>query len=84
MAKPCNRLHLLPARRVIGLRRAGNFCDCGNLILLFTSFFAIPLARQCCLDAALFTGLQVIGMTLYFFDNVLLLYLPLKPAQRIF
>lgn len=53
-------------------------------ILLFTSLFAIPLARQCCLDAALLTGLQIVGVTLDFLDNVLRLYLPLEPAQRIF
>jgi hypothetical protein len=55
----------------------------GLSVLLLTSFFAIPLARQCCFDAALFTGLQVVGVTLYFLDNVFLLYLALEPAQRI-
>ena len=55
-----------------------------NLILLFTSLFTIPLARKGCLDAALLTGLQIIGVTLDFLDDVLRLYLPLKPAQRIF
>src|ERR1039458_9239653 len=55
-----------------------------ELVLLFTSLLAIPLARQSCLDAALFTGLQVVGVTFHLFDDVLLLYLPLKPAQRIF
>ena len=55
-----------------------------QLVLLFTSLFAIPLARQSCLDATLLTGLQVIGVTFHLFDDVLLLYLPLKPAQRIF
>ncbi len=52
-------------------------------VLLFTSLLAIPLARQGCLDAALFARLQVVGVTLYFLDNVLLLYLALEPAQRI-
>ena len=55
-----------------------------QLVLLFTSLLAIPLARQSCLDATLLTGLQVIGVTLHLFDDVLLLYLPLEPAQRIF
>ena len=50
------------------------------LILLLTSFLAIPLARQSCLDAALLTGLQIVGVTFNFLDDVLLLYLPLKPA----
>ena len=54
-----------------------------DLILLFTSLFAIPLACQCCFHAALFTGFQVVGMTLHFLDDVFLLYLPLKPAQRV-
>ena len=50
------------------------------LVLLFTSFLAIPLACQCCFDTALLTGLQVIGMTLHFLDDVFLLYLAFKPA----
>ena len=53
-------------------------------ILLFASLFTIPLARQGGLDAALLTGLQVVGVTLDFLDDVLRLYLPLEPAQRIF
>ena len=53
-------------------------------VLLFTSLLTIPLARQSRLNAALFTGLQIVGVTLDFLDNVLLLYLPLEPAQRIF
>ncbi len=55
-----------------------------KLVSLFASLLAIPLACQCCFHAALLTGLQIVGVTLYFLDNVLLLYLPLKPAQRIF
>jgi len=55
-----------------------------GLVLLLASLLSIPLARQCCLDAALFTGLQIVGVTLDFLDDVLLLYLPLEPAQRIF
>jgi hypothetical protein len=55
-----------------------------KLVSLFASLLAIPLACQCCLHAALLTGLQIVGVTLYFLDNVLLLYLPLEPAQRIF
>src|SRR5579885_1472778 len=54
------------------------------LILLFTSLFAIPLARQRLFHAALFARLQVKGVTLHFLDDVLLLYFPLKAAQRIF
>ena len=55
-----------------------------KLISLFTSLLAIPLARQSCLDAFLLTGLQVVGVTLNFLDNVFLLNLPLKPAESIF
>jgi len=55
-----------------------------ELVLLFTSLLTIPLARQRFFHAALFTGLQVEGMTLDFFNDVFLLNLPLKPAQRIF
>ena len=55
-----------------------------GLVLFFASFFAIPLASERLFHTALFTGLQVEGVTLDFLDNVLLLYLTLKPAQRIF
>src|ERR1700734_2423043 len=47
-------------------------------ILFFTSLLAIPLARQGCLDATLFARLQVIGVTFYFLDDVLLLHFPLE------
>jgi hypothetical protein len=55
-----------------------------KLVLLFASLLAIPLARQSRLYAFLLAGLQVVGVTLDFLDDVLLLYLPLEPAQRIF
>src|ERR1700739_4829660 len=54
------------------------------LVLLFTCLLAIPLARQRFLYAALFARLQVEGVTLHFLDDVLLLNLALKPAQRVF
>ncbi len=66
----------LPGRRVSQLVK--------KLVLLFSSLLAIPLASQSCLDATLLTGLQVVGVTLHLFDDVLLLYLPFEPAQRIF
>jgi hypothetical protein len=64
----------------------GGVCHDGflKLISLFTSLLAIPLARQSCLDAFLLTGFQVVGVTLDFLDDVLLLYLPLEPAESIF
>jgi hypothetical protein len=55
-----------------------------GLILLFTSLFAIPLASERLFYTTLFTGFQVEGVTLDFLDDVLLLNLTLKPAQRIF
>jgi len=54
-----------------------------QLVLLFPSLLTIPLARQCFLDATLLTGLQVVGVTFDFLDDVFLLNLPLKPAERI-
>jgi hypothetical protein len=54
-----------------------------QLILLFPSLLAIPLARQGCLDATLLARFEVVGVTLDFLDDVLLLNLPLKPAQRV-
>jgi len=54
-----------------------------QLVLLFTSLLAIPLARQCFLHATILTGLQVVGVTFDFLDDVFLLNLPLKPAERI-
>jgi hypothetical protein len=53
-------------------------------ILLFPSLFAVPLARERLFDAALFSGLEVVGVTLDFLDDVLLLYLALEAAERIF
>ncbi|HTW62937.1 MAG TPA: hypothetical protein VMD55_14105 [Terracidiphilus sp.] len=56
----------------------------GGLILFFASLFAIPLASQRCLHAALFAWFQIVGVTLHFLDDVLLLNFALEPAQRIF
>ena len=55
-----------------------------QLVLLFASLLTIPLARQCFLDATLFARFQVVGVTFDFLDDVFLLHLPLKPAERIF
>jgi hypothetical protein len=55
-----------------------------QLVLLFTSLFAIPLACQCCFHATLLTGFQVVGVTLHFLDDVFLLNLAFKPAQSVF
>jgi len=62
----------------------GSFYLCKDgLVLLLTSLLTIALARQSGLDTALLTGLQVVGMTLDFLDDVFLLNLPLKPAESI-
>ena len=50
------------------------------LVLLFASLLAIPLARQRRFHAPLFARLKVVGVTLDFLDDVLLLNLPLEPA----
>ena len=55
-----------------------------RLLCFFAGLLAIPFPRQRFFHATLLTGLQIVGVTLHFFDDVLLLYLPLKPAQRIF
>ncbi len=55
-----------------------------SLILLFAGFFAISFARQSFLGAAFFAGLQIEGMPLHFFNNVLLLDFTLEPTQGIF
>lgn len=55
-----------------------------SLILLFAGFFAISFARQSFLGAAFFAGLQIEGMPLHFFNNVLLLDFTFEPTQGIF
>jgi hypothetical protein len=67
----CRPVELLTVRSFVLVQR---------LILLFPSLLSIPLARQGCLDAALLAGLQVVGVTLDFLDDVLLLHLPLETA----
>ena len=57
--------------------------ESARLVLFFASFFAIPLACQSGLHAALLTGLQIVGVTLDFLDDVLLLDLSLEAAQRV-
>jgi hypothetical protein len=54
-----------------------------QLVLLFPRLLAVPLACQSFLDTPLLSGLQVVGVTLDFLDDVLLLHLPLEPAERI-
>jgi len=67
-----------------GSRRGSHDAIVLKLISLFTSLLAIPLARQSCFNAFLFTGFQVVGVTLDFLNNVFLLNLSLEPAKSIF
>ena len=55
-----------------------------RLVLLLASLLTIALTRQSGLHAALLTRLEIVGVTLDFLDDVLLLDLPFKAAQRIF
>ena len=55
-----------------------------NLIRVSANFFPCTLLSQSLFHSASLARLQVIGVTFHLFDDVLLLYLPLKPAQRIF
>jgi hypothetical protein len=58
--------------------------DSLHLVLLFPSFLATALARQSFLRALLFAGLQVVGVTLHFLDDVFLLHLALEAPQGVF
>lgn len=75
---------ILPTQAQI-CRSLGTWTDrLVDLVLLFTCFFAIPLACQRFLHTAFFAGLEIEGMTFDFFNDVFLLDLALKPAQCIF
>src|SRR6266478_9674382 len=54
------------------------------LVLFLTCFLAAALASQRFFYSFPLAGLQVERVTLYFFDYVLGLYLPLEPSQRVF
>ena len=55
-----------------------------RLVLFLACFFTAALASQRFLHTLLLAGLQVEGMTFYFFNNVFLLYLALETAESIF
>ncbi len=55
-----------------------------RLVLFLACFFTAALASERFLDTLLLAGLQVEGMTFYFFNDVFLLYLALEPAESIF
>src|ERR1700694_1687211 len=53
------------------------------LVLFFACFLSAALARQCFFHALLLAGFQVKGVTLDLLDDVFLLYLAFKTAERI-
>jgi hypothetical protein len=59
---------------------------CLEVLRLFrfpAALLPVPFTCQRLLHPLLLTGLQIKGVTFYFFDDVLLLYLPLKPAKGV-
>jgi len=54
------------------------------LVLFLACFLTAPFAGKRFFYPLLLAWLQVKGVTFYFLDDVLLLYLPLEAAQRIF
>ena len=59
-------------------------CDPRCLILFFACFLAGALACQRFLYPFFLAGLQVEGVTFYFFNNVLRLDFPLEATQGVF
>ncbi len=55
-----------------------------SLILFLACFLACAFARQCFLYPLFLAGLQVEGVTFYFFNDVLLLHFPLEATQGVF
>lgn len=53
------------------------------LVLLFACLFTVAFAREGFLHAALLPGLEVKGMPLHLFYDVLLLHLAFEAAQRV-
>jgi hypothetical protein len=54
------------------------------LVLFLSCFLAAPFTRERFFHSLLLARLQVRGVTLHFLNDVLLLYLPLEAAKRIF
>ncbi len=52
--------------------------------LLFTLLLAAAFARQCFFHSFFFAWLKVKGVTLHFFNDVLLLYFSLEATQSVF
>lgn len=79
---PCQNYCVEPSVRERGRVPPGSAPH--SLVLLFSSFLAAALPRQCFFYAFSFAGLQVERVTFHFLDDVLGLYLPLEPAQCVF
>jgi hypothetical protein len=82
--RPCFGFPTFRPHLDAGVAGAAHVTSYLKLVSLFTSLLAIPLACQSRLHTLLLAGLQVVGVTLDFLDDVLLLNLPLEPAERIF
>src|ERR1700730_1459443 len=57
--------------------------NCCNLIRLSADLFSGTLSRQSLLQSALLPWLQVVGVTLYFLNDVFRLNLALEPTEGI-
>ena len=68
----------LPARLVVVLWVNSGLFD------VAPGFFPVAFPSQCLFHPFLFAGFEVEGVTLYFFNNVFLLYLPFKSAKGVF
>ena len=53
-----------------------------GLLDIFGTLLTVPFTSEGFFQTALFTRLQVVGVTLDLFDDVLLLYFALEAAQR--
>ena len=65
------------------MRAATRGCGPTALFLLFALFLTATFAGQRFFNSLLLARLQVKGVTLHFFNNVFLLYLPLKPTKSV-
>jgi len=76
----------MDARLISAFRRQGHNRDRGPgiSILLLACLFACAFARQRFLYPFFLSGLQVKRVTFNFFNDVLLLHLPLKATQGVF
>jgi hypothetical protein len=76
----------MDARLISAFRRQGHIRICGPdfSILLLACFLACALACKRFLNPLFLAGFQVKRVTLYFFNDVLLLHFPLEATQGVF